>query len=285
MYQDDPDWQLFSGMLKALYPESPLADDIAGTVDSIREITPEMLYENHHTFYHPANMTMLVVGKMDVDAMMATIRENQAAKTFDAAHPIDSVPFESGPSQAPVTLTAEVATPKLALGYRGGDKLPESGREKMRYKIANYVAVAMMFGPTSQWYQERYETGVIDDSFSFEFSLFNSFHFANFMAETDDPHGLAQEIKAHFQEYETAADLNDDHLALQMKEIIGDFYQRLNSVTYIASQFSTSLYDDVLYFDMLDVISDLTVDDLKAYVASFLANSQVSEVAMFPAED
>ena len=53
MYQDDSDWRLFAGLLASLYPESPLADDIAGTPRSIKEITAADLYVNYETFIIP----------------------------------------------------------------------------------------------------------------------------------------------------------------------------------------------------------------------------------------
>lgn len=88
MYLDDPNWRLFFGILGNLYPKHPLHIDIAGTVASIAEITAEDLYTCYNTFYHPSNMTLFVVGKMDPEALMAFIRENQAAKEFPAAQPI-----------------------------------------------------------------------------------------------------------------------------------------------------------------------------------------------------
>src|SRR5699024_1972316 len=37
MYDDDPDWQLFFGMLNNLYPKDPLSVDIAGTKETIAQ--------------------------------------------------------------------------------------------------------------------------------------------------------------------------------------------------------------------------------------------------------
>ena len=85
MYLDDPNWRLFFGILGNLYPKHPLHIDIAGTVASIAEITAEDLYTSYNTFYHPSNMTLFVVGKMDPEALMAFIRDNQAAKELSAA--------------------------------------------------------------------------------------------------------------------------------------------------------------------------------------------------------
>ncbi len=35
MYEDDPNWRMFFGILNNLYPNHPLHIDIAGTVESI----------------------------------------------------------------------------------------------------------------------------------------------------------------------------------------------------------------------------------------------------------
>ena len=45
MYDDSPDWRLITGLCECLYHSHPIRSDIAGTVESIAEITPEMLYD------------------------------------------------------------------------------------------------------------------------------------------------------------------------------------------------------------------------------------------------
>ncbi|MCE2142046.1 insulinase family protein, partial [Streptococcus thermophilus] len=51
MYQDDSDWRLFAGLLEKMYPDSPLAADIAGTPATINAITADDLYKNYEVFY------------------------------------------------------------------------------------------------------------------------------------------------------------------------------------------------------------------------------------------
>ena len=46
MYQDNPDYRLFFGALANLYPQTSLAEDIAGTKESISEITVENSRKN-----------------------------------------------------------------------------------------------------------------------------------------------------------------------------------------------------------------------------------------------
>ncbi|MDP4170520.1 MAG: pitrilysin family protein, partial [Bacillota bacterium] len=56
MYDDNPDWRLYFGLIQNLYKNHPVKIDIAGTIESISHITKDWLYECYHTFYHPSNM-------------------------------------------------------------------------------------------------------------------------------------------------------------------------------------------------------------------------------------
>ena len=71
MYDDQPDWRLYFGTIENMYHEHPVKIDIAGTVESINDITAEHLYECYETFYHPSNMVLFVVGAVDPEEMMA----------------------------------------------------------------------------------------------------------------------------------------------------------------------------------------------------------------------
>ena len=60
-YDDAPDWRLMFAMYECLYTAHPVRDDIAGSVESIAQITPETLYTCHRAFYAPSNMVLCAV--------------------------------------------------------------------------------------------------------------------------------------------------------------------------------------------------------------------------------
>src|SRR5690554_483381 len=62
MYKDNPDWRCYFGLIESMYQAHPVHIDIAGTNESIMHITKELLYDCYHTFYHPSNMSLFVVG-------------------------------------------------------------------------------------------------------------------------------------------------------------------------------------------------------------------------------
>ena len=65
MYDDSPEWQLYSGMLNGLYVNNPVRVDIAGTVETIARITPEVLFDAYNTFYNLDNMALVVCGRVE----------------------------------------------------------------------------------------------------------------------------------------------------------------------------------------------------------------------------
>ena len=80
MYDDNPDWRLYFGLIQNLYQNHPVKIDIAGTIESISHITKDLLYECYNTFYHPSNMLLFIVGPVDPNKFMDQVRENQAKK-------------------------------------------------------------------------------------------------------------------------------------------------------------------------------------------------------------
>lgn len=73
MYQDNPNWRVYFNLLKGLYHQHPVKNDIAGTVESIQKIDKDTLYRCYETFYHPSNMVLFVTGDIDADRVIKQV--------------------------------------------------------------------------------------------------------------------------------------------------------------------------------------------------------------------
>ncbi|MEG1104238.1 MAG: pitrilysin family protein [Oscillospiraceae bacterium] len=71
MYDDSPSWRLLFAITGALYHNHPLRVDIAGTVETIAEITPELLYACTDAFYRPENMVLAAAGNITKAQLLA----------------------------------------------------------------------------------------------------------------------------------------------------------------------------------------------------------------------
>ncbi|EOS7991574.1 insulinase family protein [Enterococcus hirae] len=283
MYEDDPNWRMFFGILNNLYPEHPLHIDIAGTVESIEAITADDLYTCYRTFYQPSNMVLFVVGKLEPEKLMELIRTNQNAKDFPPAQKIKRYfPDNNGDIIAKSSMRSAITRDKFVLGIKGLDVLPAEGKELLRYKTALNLLFQLLLGNTSQNYLKMYNDGLIDDSFGFEFSLDREFHFADFSGDTDQPEKAAEKVKEILLHFEEDQELSEENLTLLKKKMLGQYFQTLNSLEYIAKQFTQSLFGDQTLFDLPEIIESIQLADVLKVGRSFIKEEAFSEFYMQP---
>ena len=75
MGEDNPGIAVYYNLLRLLYAHHPIRDRVAGTVESIAEITAETLYDCHRVFYAPSNMALCVEGDVDPDEIARIAEE------------------------------------------------------------------------------------------------------------------------------------------------------------------------------------------------------------------
>lgn len=283
MYEDDPNWRMFFGILNNLYPTHPLHIDIAGTVESIDKITAQDLYTCYRTFYQPSNMVLFVVGKMEPEKLMKLIRENQEAKNFPPKQEIVRYfPENTKEIIKQSALEAAITRDKFVLGIKGLDTLPQEGTELLRYKTAINLLFQMILGNTSRNYLAMYNQGIIDDSFGFEFSLDREFHFADFSGDTDEPEKAAEKVKEIILGFADDPEVSETNLDLLKKKMLGQYFQSLNSIEYIANQFTQSLFGDRTLFDLPEIIDSIQMKDVLAAGEAFISEEAFSKFYMRP---
>ena len=283
MYEDDPNWRMFFGILNNLYPTHTLHIDIAGTVESIDKITAQDLYTCYRTFYQPSNMVLFVVGKMEPEKLMKLIRENQEAKNFPPKQEIVRYfPENTKEIIKQSALEAAITRDKFVLGIKGLDTLPQEGTELLRYKTAINLLFQMILGNTSRNYLAMYNQGIIDDSFGFEFSLDREFHFADFSGDTDEPEKAAEKVKEIILGFADDPEVSETNLDLLKKKMLGQYFQSLNSIEYIANQFTQSLFGDRTLFDLPEIIDSIQMKDVLAAGEAFISEEAFSEFYMRP---
>ncbi|HFI0105923.1 TPA: M16 family metallopeptidase [Streptococcus suis] len=280
MYQDDVDYRLFTGILGSLYPQTPLAHDIAGTVESIGHITAEDLYDNFDLFYHPSNMTLFMIGHFDLDQVWQQISSYQTAQLDESKSKFEVKPIEKLPIIQYRTEEFEVSTPKLAVGLRGNDVFERE--EIQKYRLCLQLLFAMLFGWTSKRYQSLYEQGKIDSSFQFQLEVTSDYHYLVISGDTQEPITLSSMLMKAVRNFERDEDINENHLHLLKNEMYGDFIRSLNSLEFTASHFVAQYSDVENIFDLPQMIQELQLDDIREAGRRFISNCDMTDFTIFP---
>lgn len=285
MYDDQPDWRLYFGTIENMYHTHPVKIDIAGTIESIDGITADHLYTCYNTFYHPSNMLLFAIGAVEPEEMMAFIRENQGKKEFPEPTPIQRF-FEEEPTDVAVkerTLHMDVQKPKVYMGLKAKDT-NLSGREMLKHELSVQIALELIFGRTSSFYERVYDEGLIDESYAFDFTLEKGFGFALIGSDSTEPDALAKAIKTELEIYEKGAQFASTDLERIKRKKIGFFLRALNSIEFIANQFTRYSFNDMNLFDVVPVLEELTIEDLTKAFASIQGESQQTVFKVLPTE-
>lgn len=165
MYQDDPYTMMYERLLKNSLINNPMKDPIIGTIESVKSITKEELYTCYNTFYHPANMFVVVSGNVNPEKTIKLIEENQKKKEFEDFNKIKVKEYKEPDKieKAKETLNLNVTIPKVCLSYKINISKIKGVSER---KVKTYLSIFfdLKFGMTSLLNEELREKDIITDS-------------------------------------------------------------------------------------------------------------------------
>jgi predicted Zn-dependent peptidase len=283
MYDDNPDWRLYFGLIQNLYQNHPVKIDIAGTIESISHITKDWLYECYNTFYHPSNMLLFIVGPVDPDRFMKQVRENQEKKEYSNQSEIKRK-FEDEPPQAAKqkqVLEMNVQTSKCLIGMKALH-VDQTGDELLKNELTMNVLLDLMFGKSSENYYQLYNEGLIDETFSYDYTQEQGFGFAMIGGDTDQPDKLAEQLKKMLFNAKNGTLFTEEQLERTKKKKIGSFLRAVNSPEYIANQFTRYAFNDMNLFDVVPTLEKITMDDIQKMASEVISEERFSVCQVIP---
>jgi predicted Zn-dependent peptidase len=276
MYADQPDWRVYFGLIDAMYHEHPVHIDIAGTVESIGEITKETLYQCYRTFYHPTNMIVFIVGGVDPQEMIDLVKENQAGKTFDPQGEIRRL-FAEEPAEVEVKnklITLPVSIPKCLFGIKEKET-GFAGEALLRREVGTKLLFDVLFSPSSRLYQTLYDEKLITDSFGAEYNCSEKYAFSVIGGDTRDPEALVSRVREVVEEWKLSG-IPEELFERTRRKKIGGFYRMLNSPEAIAGEFTKHRFRDTNLFDMLQLYEQITLHEVEARLQEHFDWEQLS---------
>ena len=162
MYDDNPFWQSYFLLLQSLYHHHSIRIDTAGSVESIRQITPELLHRCYDLFYRPQNMVLTAAGNFNRDRLLELCQTLLPKRPdFEVIRMPEEEPYPVRMKRAEKKMP--VSKPLFTLGIK---MLPEEDKEKRLKKyVLACVATECLFGESSPFYREMYDAGVINSCF------------------------------------------------------------------------------------------------------------------------
>lgn len=275
MYQEQPGYKLMFNTLRAMYSNHPIRVDIAGSVDSIYEITKDDLYLCYETFYHPSNMVLFIVGDVNPQNMIDLVEQHEAKRNKTNQPKIERAeinePIEV--SQHSVTEQMKLQSPRLMLGFKN-QPLKESSEKYVQRDLEMTFFYELIFGEETDFYQNLLNKDLIDETFGYQFVLEPSYSFSIITSATHQPDELKELLINELKKY-TGQLADQEAFDLLKKQFIGEFISSLNSPEYIANQYAKLYFEGVSVFDMLEIVENITLESVNETSKLFLNFEQL----------
>lgn len=194
LFADNVESVCFANALGALYPDHPISAEIAGTPASLGKIDQPLLHASHEHFYKAGRISLFVSGKVNPEELWEVVD----------LHTSSLCPCPSGhlsrrqvPVPAPhrVTSRLAVARPRVYMAFHDGESGLE-GIELLKKEICLDMAADILFGPSSEFFADRYEAGELDgDDFGWEVYAEPAFLFAVIGGDVTDAGRFEESVR------------------------------------------------------------------------------------------
>lgn len=269
MYDDDPDWRVYFGAIQNLYHDHPVKTDIAGTCESVNRTYKDMLELCYHTFYHPSNMMLFVVGNVNPDCLMEVIRKNQDSKNFQKAQPVIRGTVDEPESVCckEKMITMPVEMNKIIVSIKINDILQEP-TDKIKRELAMNILFDLFFSKSSALYNDWLSREIINDTFSASFTQERDYAFILMGGDQENYQILYETLMDFICHIESHSISEEDFERIKRKHI-GNFINMFNSPESIANLFSRYYFEGIDALKIVDYISGISLDDVKEVLKYF----------------
>lgn len=257
MYKDVPDWEVMFNCLRTMYHKLPVRIDIAGTQESIAQITAETLYGCYDNFYNLHNMVLAVAGNVSVDEVVeAADKVLKPVEGKMAQRKIIDEPKEVVDNYVEEKLS--VATPQFMFGFKENWDTPERSTEE---EISMEILLDMISGQSSELYKRLFDSKLINNSFGFEYFTGFGYSCVLFAGESSDPKKVAEEIVKEIKKFR---ETGFDKTAFERtkKKLYGRMIMGMNDVDGIANNMAVSYFAGEDIFTDFEIYKTISLDDI-----------------------
>lgn len=259
MYEDNPGSAIYYNLLEAMYEKNQTRINVAGTVESIAEITPALLYDCYYTFYNFSNMTLCVSGRADMEMVLDAVNRilpEREQKTIIRNY------YSEKPEVFRKRISAEfeVAKPMFLIGVKDID-ISDDSRVRMKKKTEMGILTDMLFGPTSPFAIDVYESGLVN-GFDAGYDHGRDSSKLLLEGETDDPETVYGKFVSYIEKNRKEGLSREDFDRIKRASYAS--YIKMFDSTKLAQSFTYMIHDDCDPFDYGEALKSVTFEEVEA---------------------
>ena len=276
MYDDSPEWRLVFGIYQNLYQNHGIGEDIAGSTQSIAEITPEMLYACTDAFYRPQNMVLAVAGNVTLEMVLdACARADIPSRTAPVKRLVCEEP--AGVKTYESEIRMAVAKPLVGLGF----KETPIAETDIRAALICDILPELVCGGTTPLYRRLYDEGLISPDFSGEALSVAGATCILFGGETPEPEKVRDMLLEEIARLRREG-IDRELCRLCKNAMYGDLVRGLENIEESASGMASMFFRGCTVEDEAAALAALRPEDVEEALRTMLLEEHASTVIIRP---
>ncbi|MCL2755278.1 MAG: insulinase family protein, partial [Oscillospiraceae bacterium] len=210
------------------------------------------------------NMVISIAGNFDADAALA-ICDRLLKPNVDIALQAVIPDEPPGVKQTLVRERLPVGIPLFQIGF----KCPNDFADNKRNYVLYNILLEMLFGDSSAFYKDAYESGLLNDTFSVSVFTGRGFFMPIAAGEAREPEKVFAAMKAEFRRCKSQG-LSEGDFARIKKQTYGELISDLTSAESVASAMLNAEFEDLDdCYEPITITASAAFDEILAILQSF----------------
>lgn len=273
MVEDNPGYVVYNRLMRMLYEHNPIRDQVAGSVESIAQISTETLYNCHKAFYSPSNMTLCIATDFDPEKIIEIAEEILPPERAE----IPKADMGEAESDKPLkTLNEEameVSAPQFLIGAKVAPA-PE-GNELLRQKIVAQLALRVLFGTSGSFYNRLYSEGLLNRDYDYEIDYTAGTSTIIIGGESAQPMRVLDEVKAAVSAV-ISGGLDPEAFEAAKRASFGSRLRGLEDFDSLCLALADGVFGGYCFLDCFDVLESIRLEECEAFLAEFMAPDRLA---------
>lgn len=261
MYLDDPNVEMQNQLMEMMYHTHPLKYDIGGTLNSIKDVTPQILINAYENFYHQSNRLITIAGKVDLKEI------KQFFKNYELLHPTKKAKTKTIYPKEPKRVVEkqkievkDVGINKLMIGVKLSSK-NLSSNEQIKKEMMISMMLNILLGESSATYAKFTEEKLINQSFFVSTTFEKNAENIIIYAESKKINKLKKSL-INLLTLEAHDLLTIDAFERYKKVYLGQFIFALNNLETKAYLYGKYHHMGSSLYDVIDILKDITFEQM-----------------------
>lgn len=268
MYDNNPNTELTYSAYKNIFVNDNRKYLISGTIDDIKKINKDNLYDCYNAFYNPNNMFVVITGNVNPYEAIGIIENNQNKKEFNniiiSNKEINEV---NKVNKVYEEKEMNVETNKLNVSYKISRKLFKK-LNLTDIELNSYISILfnILFGNTSSLQDKLISSKIIQNGINVNKTFTKDFIVVSITSETDYPDMLVRYIR----ETMNNIFIEKDTLDRKLKVYKSNYLLHFDDIELVNSNIQDSivLYGKFIdnYMDLYDKINTSVINEVGKYL-------------------